>query len=396
MKQRLDNIFTTLFLGILTVVALLSCSGEEELRTEEALVPIGFAYATTETETVTRAKTTLGRDFQVYGYKNVDGTDQSVFDGYTVKYSAGSANSSIDNTHDYSYVYDAQTIKYWDFAATEYHFWGLSAESSVHAEFYGEKNNVLTIEDLKLHVGEPDPQDVLFSGLCERRPVSADVVTLGFKKPFAKVRIQFYTTEPISTVDENVNITDITFSPDPLAEPPLVNKVYGKGNVVVTYPLTGGCPGNARETVEVVNYSEPLDALLFEDVTLSPGLGVSSNTAVTAPIDDSEGFRLDNMPGISLKAAMTRAGEVPGKKYFYYPLPMGEKNPAFIMQAVINDDVAAPKTAVVPATYMQWKPNYMYTYIFKITETGKKIEFFDVEIEPWKYGGSQEEEWVNW
>lgn len=74
---------------------------------------------------------------------------------------------------------------------------------------------------------------------------------------------------------------------------------------------------------------------------------------------------------------------------------MGEKNPAFIMSAHINGDMEW-KNAVVPATFMQWKPNYLYTYIFKITDASKKIELYDVKIDPWKYGGSQEEEWNNW
>lgn len=389
-----------MYLGILMVVALASCSSsEEELRTEEKQVPIGFAFATAETETVTRASATLGRDFVVYGYKDVGGNEQLVFNGYTVKYRLGSANTSEDNTHDYYYVYDNQTIKYWDFSAADYHFWAVSAQDGVTTTFTGEngKKNVLTMENLILHTGEPDPQDVYYSTLCERRPVSTDVVTLRFKMPFAKVRIQFYTSEPISSVADNVNITNISFGPDPSAESPFVNKVYGKGDVKVTYPMAVGCSGGAQETVMVENLSEARDALLFENVTLTKMLGTSSNTAVTAPVDESDGFRLDNMPGTPLKVSKTRAGEEPGKRYFYYPLPMGEKNPAFIMKANVDDDVdPTPRTAVVPANFMQWKPNFMYTYIFKITEVGKKIEFVDVKIAPWKYGGSQEEEWKNW
>ena len=383
-----------MFRVILTVMVLASCSGEEEILKEERQVPIGFDFVTEEAESVTRADVTLGRDFVVYGYKNVGGNEQLVFNGYKVKYVAGSANTSEDNTHGYSYVDAAnnQTIKYWDFAASEYHFWGLSAEQGVAASFTA--NNVIEIANLSLRVGEPDPQEVVYSGLCERRPVSADVVTLGFKIPYTKVRIQFYTNEPIQSPKDNVSITNISFGPDPDAVSPLVNKVYGKGKVQVTYPLTTGCPGGAEETVEVVDYSEPRDALVFKDVTLTSELGISSNNAVTAPVDESDGFRLDNMPGASLKISATRAGDEP--KYFYYPLPMGDKNPAFIMSANIDDDVnLAPKTAVVPANYMKWKPNFMYTYIFKITASGQ-IEFYDVKIDPWKYGGSQDVEWTNW
>lgn len=415
MKQ-LSHILASSLLVLASAVALSSCKGGDEPGIDIEQYPIAFASVTAEEESVTRAAageepltraaTTLARDFVVYGYKNVGGTEQTVFDGYVVKYQAGSANTTEDNTHGYYYVGGNQTIKYWDFSATEYHFWGMSALSGVNASFAGDMHNVIDIKDLTLRVGEPDPEEVVYSTLTERKPVSTEVVELRFKRPYAKVCIQFYTNEPIVSESDNVYITNISFRPDPAATDQFVNKVYGKGDVRVTYPLTTGCPDGAKETVTLVSHSESQDALLFDDVTLTSTLGISSNTAVTAPIDESEGFRLDNMTGSSLNDPLTRvssvtpgtrAGEEPGRKYFYYPLPMGDLNPAFIMQANIDDDIdPAPRTAIVPANFMQWKPNFLYTYIFKITGSGKKIEFYDVRIDPWMFGGSQDDEWKNW
>lgn len=356
------------------VVTLASCSGEEDIRQEEVQVPINFASIADETEAVTRANTTLGRNFVVYGYKNAGGTEQTVFDGYQVHYLANSAGTSEDNTHNYYYVgIDNQTLKYWDFSASEYHFWGLwqSEGRSLKATFTGEKHNVLTIPNVTLRVGDPSLEDdVLFSRLCERKPVTKDVVSLSFCRPYSKLRIMFYTSEPVETDKDKFTLSQITFGPDPSATSPYINKVYGKGDVVVTYPLTTSCPGNAKETIGVKSLESEQDALHFNDIMIEPGKGVSSNTAITAPVDGSG-------------------------KQFYYTLPMGDKNPAFIMSVSIDGDTEL-KTAVVPATLMQWKPNYVYTYIFKITEAGKKIEFYDVKIDPWKYGGSQNEEWKNW
>lgn len=381
------------------VAALASCSSDDEVGKNEEQHPIVFSSFTGEQEMVTRAETTLGHDFVVYGYKNVNGNEQTVFNGYTVKYLEGSANTSADNTHNYYYVEGEQSIKYWDFGATDYHFWGMWQEKDNEtnkASFSGDKHNVLTIPNVPLRTGEPDPvDDVLFSSLVERRPVTANVVKLNFNHPYAKVRIQFYTTEPIETDKDNIDITNITFAPDPSATSTLVNKVYGNGTVKVEYPLTSSCSGNAHETVSVDDLSDERDNLPFLDVKLTQEYGTSSNNAVTAPINDSKGLKLDNMPGAPLKAKQRKAGEVAEKKYFYYPLPMGEKNPAFILKAYVNGD-PEQKTAVVPAEFMQWKPNYQYTYIFKITEVPKKIEIYDVLIEPWHYGGSQEEEWKNW
>lgn len=365
MTNKFHSIAATLFLAIVSVVALVSCRGENELPIDDTQHPIAFASVAAEQESVTRA-VTLGRDFVVYGYKGMgDNGVQTVFDGYTVHYNQGSANTSADNTHDYYYVGGEQTMKYWDFSATEYHFWGLYAKGSDLATFSGEKHNVITIPNVTLRVGEPDPaDDVLFSALYVRQPITSDVVQLSFMRPYAKLRIMFYTTET-----DNVDLTDITFAPDPSATDPLVNKVYQKGVVKVTYPLPSDhCEGKAQETISVENLSQEQVAFTFEKVTLTPTTGISSNTSVTAAVDAS------------------------GHQY-YYPLPMGDKNPAFTMTVRINGDTE-PKTAVVPEVYMHWQANYLYTYIFKIT--GKMIDFYDVKIDPWKYGGSQDEEWRNW
>lgn len=378
------------------VMTLSSCRGEEEVPiVDEQLHPIAFTSVTEELEQQTRATSPLARDFVVYAYKKTgETTEEEVIDGYTIWYREGSANTSEDNTHGYYYVQGNQTLKFWDFGASMYHFWAVSAVSTDLATFSGTKHNTLTIPNVPLRVGEPGPDDdVLYSALLVRHPVSADVVRLNFKRPYAKLRVQFYTTETLAAGDE-LNLSGITFSPDPSASSPLVNQVYAKGDVVVTYPTTlEDATGDAHETVKVTNLSSPRPSLLFDAVKLTSELGVTSNTAVTAPIDDTEGFRLDDMPGTSLKAPSTRAGEQPGRKYYYYPLPMGELNPTFIMEVSIDGEV---KTATVPAAYMQWKPNFFYTYIFKITEAGKRIEFFDVKIDPWHYGGSQDKEWRNW
>lgn len=377
------------------VMATVSCASDDSITPAADKHPIAFVTDMADEEVVARS-TTLGHDFVVYGYKRVGGAEQTVFDGYTVQYRQGTAATSEDNSRDYYYVCGEQSIKYWDFAATEYHFWGLWRETTDLASFTEAKHNVLTIHNVPLRVGEPAPEDnVLYSALSVRCPVSGDVVSLDFKRPYAKLCIQFYTNDPLSPGDQ-IDISGITFAPDPEATDPLVHSVYAKGDVRVTYPLTtDDCGGDGRERVEVLNLGLPRTALNFEAVRLdyNQSLGISSNTAVTAPIDESEGFSLQDMGGASLKSRSARAGEIPGKKYYYYPLPMGDRNPNFVLSILVDGD---PKTAVVPSTFMQWRPNCSYTYIFKITEAGKKVELYDVKIAPWQYGGSQEDTWNNW
>lgn len=389
------------FFLLVSFLALASCSGSGEsgdAGEPQQQCPIAFAFSEEPQQAVTRAAATLGRDFVVYGYKSVGDQPQTVFDGYTVKYQENSAHTSEDNTHNYYYVQGTQSIKYWDFAASDYHFWGIWKSADDKASFSGTYNNVITIPDVTLFIGDHTSSHtdyVLFSSLAERRPVTADVVQLGFKRPNAKVRVMFYTTEPLQDNDQ-VPLTGISFVPDANASSTLVNKIYKQGKVVVTYPMPNSCSGNAQEGVVVSDYQTPLDALLFKSITLKKDLGISSNTAVTAPVDyDNSGddFGLGDMTGTPLSVRIRKAGEKPDENYYYYPLPMGNLNPAFTMNVTVN---GYPRTAVVPATYMQWKPNYIYTYIFKISEVEWKVELYDVKIEPWHYGGSQTDEWKNW
>lgn len=352
-------------LSILLILLLCSCSAEE------ILLPIGgeqgeaiaFAYGMEEEAAVQqggsgrkavrrKAAVALQSDFTVWGYKTKPGPElQQVFNGYTVEYTENTAHTTESNTHDYEYVGGGQTIKYWDYGASEYRFWGATGGS------FNTDGTTLTLSGLTLTTTEPT-SSALYSQLYQRSPVSSDVVQLQFKRPYAKVRLLFYTTEE-QTGDDQILLTDISFSGGTAS-------IVNSGSMTITYPQSG----SATETITVTGDASPgstQDALSFGNVTLDATHGTASNNAVLA---------------------------VPtGGTEWYYTLPVTSSPAAFTLSLNIDDD---PKTAVVPAGYMQWQPNTCYTYIFKITEAGKKIEIYDVLIEPWKYGGSQEETWTNW
>lgn len=305
----------------------------------------------------------LQRNFVLYGYKQKPGDDvQIVFDGYAVRYQLGSAHTTADNTHDYSYVEGLQTIKYWDYGASEYNFWAYTGDKS-HFQTNGSGHRdgtILSIPDLTLSTTEPDVNTRLFSKLYHRSPVTRDVVRLEFMRPYAKVRLLFYTTEE-QTGDDQIHLTDIHFGGGS-------NSILHSGAMTITYPKTG----SARETITVTAGTSPgstRDYLSFNAVTLDATHGTTSSNAVLA------------VPS--------------GGTDWYYTLPLSTDAipAAFTLTLNIDDD---PKAAMVPAEYMHWKPNTCYTYIFKITEAGKKIEIHDVLIDPWHYGGSQAENWTNW
>lgn len=337
------------FIGIVGAVQMLSCSGEEELPRSDEQHAISFASVSEEQEMVTRAASALANDFVVYGYKNVAGSTQTVFDGYTVTYQAGSSGTSEDNTHGYCYVNGGQTIRYWDFGATEYNFWGATGGQ------FNSDGTELTISDLSLTTTEPTSLP-LYTQLYHRQPVTTDVVQLQFKHPYAKVRVMFYTSEELTGTNE-IQLTGITFGGG-------AGSIATAGKIAVNYGKTG----IENETITMTATGHK-DNLTFGNITLSKDHGTASNNSVLAPPT--------------------------GGTEWYYALPLSTADSAqpFTMQISIDGE---SKTAVVPDAYMHWSANTSYTYYFKITGAGKKMEFDDVLIDSWKSGGSQDDEWKNW
>lgn len=343
---------------LLAVLTLLSCSDDRHSeKNKNKGTPITFISSEQEETNVSRAATPLNYDFTVYGYKEPknSGATQTIFEGYKVKY-LGVAGTSTDNTHGYAYVGQAanQSIKYWDMNAQAYNFWGYTGNTStmtVNAD-----NAVLTFTGLQQTTTDPTSKDNLFSSLYHRSPVTNDVVRLEFKRPYAKVCVKFHAGGIINAPDR-IEVENVTFKP-------ATGSIASEGNLQVTYSKTGVGPETYTRT-----QTGDVDKLTFRQmITLTSTVGNSASTAVAVPADR------DN-----------------AEKIYYYTVPFQYATP-FIMTATIDEEV---KTATVPQELMNWQPNYTYTYIFKVLDT-KNLELFDVMIEPWHYGGAQEEEWKNW
>lgn len=351
---------------MLLAVAVTSCAGggEDDAVPLEPQFPISVGGAATGETAVTRAGETknLARNFILYGYKTSQSDAVStIFEGYKVTYKEASAGQTQDNTNNYSYVDEAnnQFIKYWDVAAKEYNFWGYTGYKS---HFTNNDGTVLEIPGLSLSLTEPDVSDNLFSSLYHRAPASAgeqiskDVVRLEFKTPYAKVRVMFFAAEPLtSEAFDNIKITNVTFAPSDGSI-----KIPSAGSLKVTYLKTGVGPESYS-----TDATSNRDDFSFGNVTLDYTHGTASNHAELA---------------------------VPtGGTEYYYVIP-NQFPCSFNLTAKIDD---VDKVATVPTEMMHWKPNNVYTYLFKISG-GNKIEIYDVLIEPWHFGGAQDEEWRNW
>lgn len=90
--------------------AVLTCC-QKQAEPDKALNAIGFGSVCAAEPDAANTKSgvsNFGRDFIVCGIKDLEGDQYFVFPGYEVRY----------NNPDYSYEFGAQTIRYWDPAAS--------------------------------------------------------------------------------------------------------------------------------------------------------------------------------------------------------------------------------------------------------------------------------------
>lgn len=324
---------------------------------------ISFSMTTQpEGEVATRASyTPLGQDFVVFGFKNVGGATQTVFDGYNVRYK----EEGMAGITPYSYVGETsiknakQEPKYWDYSAEDYRFLAFSGKNGssipVSVATSSSSTATMTVGDDETTIGDMEQ-----SYIAELNRVTKtdyrNVVTLSFKRLCARIELRFLTTIPLANDEDAINITDITFAPSN------GDKIAIKGKISVDYPLTG-------DPKETITWPEgTLQYMSFNNVELH-NTNTSSNSAAIAKPSEATGSDVD--------------------VYTVYPF---NGSTSFTLQLRQDGEY---KTAAVPAVYTNWKPNYKYVYLFKVGE-GLEPILYDVKVEPWIQGGHQDLEFKNW
>lgn len=354
----------------------------------ETPVPIAFTALEGEEESVTRAGSTgvtradRGLDevlpdgnktFKVWAYKNTDNgytSYQIVIPGYTVRWIENSAATSTTNSHGWEYVGQGedQTIKYWDWSATAYRFFGYCG-SGVEATLQPATQDP-----------EPSPERMEFSFTANAANETAcpyysrlwftdntyahyptreygQVVRLEFLKPFVKVRFMF-----ISDDQENMPIEDVDIV-NPLFKPTDSEAIIKQsGAVTISYPLTGGWEAGAgpKETFSV---SGATGIAAFDHYYYEAAVG-ETDEAILA-----------------------------GEKYWYTVLPATGQG-TYTLTVTINGE---DQSCVVPANFMDWLPSYQYTYVFKVhADNGVSIGGVYSAFKTWENGGEKERIVFNW
>lgn len=358
-----------LLLPVLTMMAVLSCSGSDGDVTSPGIsgpvsgkdLPIAFSGSLSEGENVTRAGSTTAlstthQTFHAWAYKNGASSTETVMRDFIVNYVSGSAGTTESNSNGWEYV-DQQTgdteqsIKYWDFSASAYRFFGYAGSISGNPAYSADPASVsLTFAvDATADLSSATP---LFSKLWYRTgtqlaSIASQPVTLEFLLPVARVRFMFTFANPADK--DQITLEAKEFKPTDTSK-----KICRSGTLTVTYPLSG----TATE----------------ESWSVTTG---NSNelTALTQDYYESSDANDSN------------------QKKWYVVLPARDQGTYTLSLKVNGSD----RTAVVPAQYMTWAPGFQYTYIFKITDGGEvELDAVQAGFTPWTVIGTQDHEVYNW
>lgn len=372
--------------GLIGLMGLMGCSSESteapaEGPTVETGTAIAFSANHDEERTVTRAGLEeVGiKTFTVWAYKNTgyaEGSNpinytskQQVIPGYYVRWTSNSAYTTTSNTNGWEYVNQQtpgqleQTIKYWDWGAKAYRFFGMAGGregSYVVSEANGTPGTpekvVVTIDvnastDYDAE-GMPYYSRLWFSdgNTGEGHKAFGKPVTLEFVKPLTKVRFMFTYEDPNDA--EYTVLSNKSFGPTPPTDPDEPRlRIYQKGKMTVTYPLTGI---ETEEEEKVIETDDGIPALV-QDYYEEPN-------------------------------------DLNARKW-YTVLPAPHQG-SYTLTVTVNGQEHA---VVVPAEFMSWLPGYQYTYIFKVhVDGGVSIDSVQSAFTPWTPEYIGEHKVYNW
>lgn len=365
-----------------SALTLASCSsddflGENPGNVQNATTAINFSG---DAGKITRATSNEGDDhvkldneFKVYGVKKTNEKFVTVFKDYSVLYNE---NLTTSNTNKWEYVKDNQTIKYWDYSASEYRF---VAGSPIDAFKFnvpsdGNTKNIVsaTITDLGGHIVANTTETAnTFNPVYVAEPkvvVKADyknTVQFNFVRQQSMVRVGFYETIP------GYFVSDVHFYAYDTDDKTL--KVSTGNNVILTSATDGYFVGGSNLTGTVTydwKSTTPSYTYAYKETGLTKSKNWYAGKLEDILAEKSSETNVATLYGTDKDMSTTG--------YFtVLPTPSEtEASPILIKcDYTLNSDDGSGETikvtgatAAIPAAYSKWEPNTRYTYLFKISD----------------------------
>ena len=390
----------------LTALAIASCSsedfvGDEELKRQNEngkSISLNLVAAPqTRSEGGAAAAGYLNKNFVIYGMKSYESeAPQVVFNNYQVNYVENTANTTTSNSANWEYVGYTnvpdgvtttagvvafstltgnneankngaeQSIKYWDYSASQYDFFAYSLGKG---DTPANPNTTQYAQASALHKDATTGYTFTLSGTADQLmacyvsdkkevipTVSESQVQLSFRNLASKVKLAFYENVP------GYSIKEIKFHPsasDPAAAAPCL------------YAASSVLPTGGTYTITFDSNNKPVFTSSGTPTT-SDHQTFGSSLAYTA----SREYRETTDETTTLYIGRTSDTATPTTPAEVLPNPNPTDLTLKIDYTLLSCDgygetiEVKGATAIVPAAYTVWKPNCSYTYLFKISDTG--------------------------
>ena len=345
------------------------------------------------TQTGVTAAETLNNNYVVFGYKTAnDGSKTTVFDHYTIHWN-GLKDKTESNTQGWEYVGQKansltsltgdkdQTIKYWDYSASQYDFVAFSFGKAIQGEGDGKVKATAVTTTPKLSYTLTGAVNELAKCFIADRITATpketttkkanllvgykDDVQFNFRSLSTKVTMGIYETIPgYSVKDVKFYSSDNTPATDnkPTLYAKDKNIPAGNGTVTVTFPTT---------TESETDYNK-----------------AHVEFAAAPESDKSSSIQFGNLSTVEKEKEEKGTTGFIGRDITTFSTPKDGTNkkyevviPAKVGALTLKVDYTLESidgsgeeikvtgaTAVVPEKYTNWEPNYAYTYIFKISD----------------------------
>ena len=382
-----------------SALALASCSsddflGENPGTAQNATTAINFGGEAGKITRGTKNEGTpaemLAGQFKVYGVKKDNGAIfRKVFVNYSVWNDA--ANNTTSNTNGWEYVgnkgdknlgtgnielTDDQTIKYWDYSASEYHF---VAGSPINAFTYntpldpttGFKIKSATISGLAGHIEKNDVggtgTKLVTNPVYVAEPVIFKKENNNYNKPvtFNFVRQQAMVRVGIYEIIPGYSITEIKFYKEG-------ETTATSNNVILTSAKADYFVGGS-DVKGTINYdwTTPSYTYKYDDTGLT-----KSQNWYAGYFTPHNALATESTAEVAKLYGTDK--DMSDKGYFtVLPTPSATTAKAIVIKCdytLTSDDGSGETievkgaTAAIPAAFSKWNVNTRYTYLFKISD----------------------------
>ena len=349
-----------------------------------------------------------------YGDKstNAVANTTTAFDNYQVQWKVNTAGTTASNTADWEYVgIDAaapskvtgkQTIKYWNYSAGQYDFIAYStgdnkvvtegdpatgsvkvsaiavptADNPAAYTIQGAKDDLMKCYVADLYTAyNPEQTD---------KPKFGDRVRFTFRNVATKVRVALYETVPgYSVKDVHFYADDNTKTADDKTITATAATLYPTASFATAGTLTVSFPTVGTSNTGNTDYNKAHVAVVAD----------KDKTEASHAFGDLNYGNSDDprLTGSSYLGTTLPNASYAGTGDFYQTMLPNETGSTLTLRVnytLVSNDGSGEEIhvygakAIVPAIYAQWKSNYAYTYVFKISDkTNGKTGLTDADPE---------------